>query len=124
VKTKSSLGILAVLLLIGSLLATATPVSANVRYYPSDWKVIDYYHIGFVYNLPYNADPNYRPRIGGVNQAIIDKYMTDHKDPQKWDLRSYGTGKTLLLVPKTYLWYNGFSNSYSQIYLEIYWENR
>ncbi len=119
-KTKS-FGILAALLLIGALL-TIAPASANVRYYPVDWKVVDYVHIGYIYNLPYNA--NYRPYIGGVNQAIINKYMTDHTDPQKWDLRSYGTGKTLLLVPRTYQWYNGFSNSYSQIYLEIYWENR
>ncbi|MDP3057192.1 MAG: hypothetical protein Q8N37_01565 [bacterium] len=50
--------------------------------------------------------------------------MTDHKDPQKWDLRSSDTGKTILLVPRTYLWYNGFGNSYSQIYLETYWENQ
>jgi hypothetical protein len=97
---KTKLGIVAVILLLGTLLI-ATPVSANVIVRPSGTTIIDYFHIGLVFNVPYNA--NYHPYVGGINQwALNTCTSSDHRNPQQWTWQSYGSGKSVLLIPKTY----------------------
>ena len=127
-KTKSSLGILAVTLLIGLLLAiAATPASAaNIyasgteTYYTSDGDS----HYGAVFNIPHRAlpyktweNPNVlcspvcaRPYIGGVNLNVVNRFVSsNHKDVQAWDFAyrkqiNSNTDKTVLMVPQSYVY--------------------
>lgn len=110
------LGIFAIALVILLFAIAATPASANTRVYASDVKIIDWFHVGLIYNVPYNAA--YDPYIGGVDQATVDKYVSaDHKNVQSWEWRYYSPGKSALLIPKTYILHRW--NFKSEIYLEF-----
>lgn len=110
------LGIFAIALVILLFAIAATPASANTRVYASDVKIIDWFHIGLIYNVPYNAV--YDPYIGGVDQSTVDRYVSaDHKNVQSWEWRYYSPGKSALLIPKTYILHRW--NFKSEIYLEF-----
>lgn len=138
-RTKNSFGILAVILLIGSLLAmSATPVSASVKIYGSGqaiwydysypWWSPNYYHFAIIYNVPYSTESSYRPRIGGVDMTIVNQYVSaDHKDVQSWAWKAYpgDSRKSMLLIPKTYVARTTSRYLPSEIYLEFafeYWK--
>jgi len=101
------------LLTIIALCATTMPVAAETRVYASGVTVVDWFHIGLIYNVPLSASDS--AYIGGVNQATLDRYAPEHSNVQQWDRRSYNSGKSVLLIPKRYVWHRW--NFASEIYL-------
>lgn len=89
-----------VTLLIVAFCAMVTPASANTRVYASHAKIIDWFHIGLVYNVPLSVNEN--AYIGGVDQATLDKYAPEHRNVQGWNRQSYGSSRSVLLIPKRY----------------------
>jgi len=113
---KANIGMIAILLIFCFVVA-ATPASAStVRFNPTGTTIVNWWHIGLVFNVDRNTLGN-DYCIGGVDQATVNKYVSaDHKDVQKWDILSYGAGKSVLLVPKTYVLHRwNFAN---EIYIE------
>jgi len=77
--------------------------------------LIDWFHVGLVYPVSLQANEN--AYIGGVDQATLDRYAPEHSYVQAWDRRSYGSDKSVLLIPKRYVWHRW--NFASEIYLEF-----
>lgn len=102
------------ILLVVALCATVTPASANLRVYAEETVIVDWFHIGLVY--PVSLQVNENGYIGGVDQTILDQYVPEHSNVQEWERRSYGSSKSVILIPKRYVWYRW--NFASEIYLE------
>ena len=114
-KRRTAGTIVAIALLTMVLLCVmATPASANTRVYAEKTVIIDWFHVGLVYPVSLQANEN--GYIGGVDQAILNQYVPEHNNAQDWDRRSYGSSKSVILIPKRYVWYRW--NFASEIYLE------
>lgn len=101
-------------LLLVIMCAMIAPASANTRVYAEKVVIIDWFHVGLVYPVSLQANEN--AYIGGVDQATLDRYAPEHSYVQTWDRRSYGPDKSVLLIPKRYVWHRW--NFASEIYLE------
>jgi len=102
-------------ILLVAICATMAPASANTRVYAEKVVLIDWFHVGLVYPVSLQANEN--AYIGGVDQATLDRYAPEHSYVQAWDRRSYGSDKSVLLIPKRYVWHRW--NFASEIYLEF-----
>ena len=58
----------------------ATPAAAETRVYASGVTVIDWFHVGLIYNVPLEANEN--AYIGGVDQATLNQYAPEHSNVQ------------------------------------------
>ena len=102
-------------LLLVVMCAVIAPASANTRVYAEKTVIVDWFHIGLVYPVSLQANEN--GYVGGVDQATLDRYAPEHSYVQAWDRRSYGPDKSVLLIPKRYVWHRwSFA---SEIYLEF-----
>lgn len=108
---KKIAGVLVALMLLTMVFAVmVTPVSASKVHAEKKVLYYDYnypswhpnrYHIGLLY--PVSLQVNNNAYIGGVDQATVDRYVSqNHKNPQGWDRVPYGSQKSILLIPKTY----------------------
>ena len=103
--------------------AMATPAAAEVRKYAQEKVIIydysepvwspDRYHFGLVYSVSLQANEN--AHIGGVDQATLNQYAPEHSNVRDWKRQSYGSGKSVLLIPKRYVLHRW--NYGSEIYL-------
>ena len=123
-KKRTAGTIVAIALLTMVLLcAMATPAAAETRKYAEKTVIIydyskpawspDRYHFGLVYGVPLQANRN--ACIGGVDQTTLNRYAPEHSNVQRWDRKSYGSGKSVLLIPKRYVLHRW--NYASEIYL-------
>jgi len=91
-----------------------TPASATTRIYAEKTVVVDWFHVGLVY--PVSLQTNENSYIGGVDQSTLNEYAPEHNNVQAWDRRAYGSGKSVILIPKRYVLHRW--NFGSEIYLE------
>lgn len=119
---RKTVGIVAIALLTVVLLcAIATPAVAETRVYAQEKVIItdysqrpwNWYHFGLVYSVSLQANEN--AHIGGVDQATLSQYAPEHSNTRNWDRQSYGSGKSVLLIPKRYVLHRW--NYGSEIYL-------
>ena len=97
------------------LCAMVAPAAANTRVYAEKVVLVDWFHVGLVYPVSLQANEN--AYIGGVDQATLDRYAPEHSYVQAWNRQSYGSDKSVLLIPKRYVWHRwSFA---SEIYLEF-----
>lgn len=124
-QTKKIAGMLATLMLLMVVLAViAIPVSASEVHAEKKVLYYDYsypswhpsrYHVGLLY--PVSLQINNNAHIEGVDQADLNKYAPEHSNVQAWNRISYGSQKSVLLIPKRYAAFHwGFVE---EIYLQI-----
>ena len=109
------------ILLVVALCATVTTASAETRVYAQEKVIItdysqppwNWYHFGLVYGVSLQANEN--AHIGGIDQATLSQYAPEHSNTRDWDRQSYGSGKSVLLIPKRYVLHRW--NYGSEIYL-------
>ena len=101
-------------ILLVAICVTIVPALANTRVYAEKTVIVDWFHVGLVYPVSLQANEN--AYIGGVDQTTLDRYAPEHSNVQAWDRRSYGSDKSVLLIPKRYVWHRW--NFVSEIYLE------
>jgi hypothetical protein len=112
---KKLTGLLVVGMIVMAMIAMTVPASANTRVYASDVKIINWFHVGLVYDVPIETTKN--AYISGVDQATLNRYAPEHSNVQGWERRSYGSRKSVILVPKRYVAHRW--RFASEIYLEF-----